>query len=61
MVEQSATILGKENELQKEVYKAGKTEQALDDYMSELEGILDHRENMIRKFGESVATYRRYC
>jgi len=58
MVEQSATILGKEHQLQNELHNTTKTEQVLDDYMSKLEQVLDHRENLIGKFRGLATKYR---
>lgn len=58
MVQENASLVSMEHQLLDELYKTGMTEQALDDYMLELERILDHRESMIEKFRASVTKYR---
>lgn len=57
MIQENADLLSREHSIQSEVDKAGDTIQAIDQYMLQLECILDHRENLIRQFRESVAKY----
>ena len=57
MIGKNATLLQREHDIQSEVARSGDTAQAIDQYMMELERILDHREDMIYKFRESMDKY----
>ena len=58
-IQENATLVSEEHAIQERVEKAKKTEQALDNFMSELESVLDLRESMIVELNESVSEYRK--
>ena len=50
-------LLSRESQLQSEVSRSSGNLAALDDYVLELERILDQRESMIKKFQDEVAKF----
>lgn len=58
-IQENATLVSEEHAIQERVEKAKKTEEALDNFMSELESVLDLRESMIVELNESVSEYRK--
>ena len=58
MIQENATLLSREHQIQSEVDKAGGTAEAMDRYMLELERILDYREIMLANFQAQVDEYR---
>ena len=52
-------MVSEEHAIRAKVEKAGKTKEALDTFMSELETVLDLREHMIAELQDSVTDYRK--